>query len=35
MKILLDTHVQELPITNDHALKAGSLTIDHRDPFDR
>jgi PIN domain nuclease of toxin-antitoxin system len=35
MKILLDTHVQELPITNDHVLKAGSLTIKHRDPFDR
>ncbi len=25
----------ELPITNAHALRAGSLPIKHRDPFDR
>jgi len=25
----------ELVINTDHALTAGSLTIDHRDPFDR
>jgi len=25
----------ELTINTDHALTAGSLTIDHRDPFDR
>jgi PIN domain nuclease of toxin-antitoxin system len=25
----------ELPINTNHALTAGSLTIDHRDPFDR
>lgn len=25
----------ELPISTDHALRAGSLPIDHRDPFDR
>jgi PIN domain nuclease of toxin-antitoxin system len=25
----------ELAINTDHALTAGSLTIDHRDPFDR
>lgn len=26
---------EHLPITYLHALKAGSYTIDHRDPFDR
>jgi PIN domain nuclease of toxin-antitoxin system len=25
----------QLPMTTAHALKAGSLKIDHRDPFDR
>jgi PIN domain nuclease of toxin-antitoxin system len=35
MTILEQGQFQELPITNDHALKAGSLTIEHRDPFDR
>jgi PIN domain nuclease of toxin-antitoxin system len=25
----------ELPITNGHALRAGALPMDHRDPFDR
>jgi len=25
----------ELPITNAHAIHAGNLPIDHRDPFDR
>ncbi|WP_337692406.1 type II toxin-antitoxin system VapC family toxin [Dulcicalothrix desertica] len=25
----------EIPITTVHALRAGSLPIDHRDPFDR
>lgn len=26
---------EELTITNAHAIRAGSLPIDHRDPFDR
>ncbi len=26
---------RELPITGHHALTAGSMTWDHRDPFDR
>lgn len=25
----------ELPITSEHALRAGSWHVDHRDPFDR
>lgn len=25
----------ELPMTAAHALRAGALTVDHRDPFDR
>jgi PIN domain nuclease of toxin-antitoxin system len=33
--ILEQCRFQELPIANDHALKAGSLRIEHRDPFDR
>lgn len=33
--ILEQGQFQELPITNQHALKAGLLTIEHRDPFDR
>ena len=28
-------HFLELPISTDHSLRAGSLPIDHRDPFDR
>lgn len=28
-------HAQELPVTSHHALTAGLLTWDHRDPFDR
>jgi PIN domain nuclease of toxin-antitoxin system len=42
-KYLLENYVSvlntlgfiELPINTNHALTAGSLTIDHRDPFDR
>jgi PIN domain nuclease of toxin-antitoxin system len=26
---------RELPVTSTHALRAGALPIDHRDPFDR
>jgi PIN domain nuclease of toxin-antitoxin system len=26
---------QSLPVTVDHAERAGQLAIDHRDPFDR
>jgi len=26
---------EELPISCNHALQAGSLSIDHKDPFDR
>ena len=33
--ILEQCQFQELPITNQHALQAGLLTIEHRDPFDR
>ncbi|BAZ09326.1 PilT domain-containing protein [Calothrix sp. NIES-4071] len=34
-QILHQAKFIELPITTDHALRAGSLPIDHRDPFDR
>jgi PIN domain nuclease of toxin-antitoxin system len=34
-KILQQARFVELPITTEHALKAGSLQIEHRDPFDR
>ncbi len=34
-EILQQAHFTELPITTKHALKAGSLQIEHRDPFDR
>ena len=30
-----ETGLFELPITTAHALRAGSLEIAHRDPFDR
>lgn len=30
-----DLRAQPLPITHDHALKAGLLSSTHRDPFDR
>jgi PIN domain nuclease of toxin-antitoxin system len=33
--ILVERGMIELPITVDHASEAGSLTGDHRDPFDR
>lgn len=33
--ILEQGQFQELPIATAHALKAGSLRIEHRDPFDR
>ena len=26
---------EQLPITTEHALKAGGLEVEHRDPFDR
>ncbi|MBW4511087.1 MAG: type II toxin-antitoxin system VapC family toxin [Scytonematopsis contorta HA4267-MV1] len=34
-QILHKSKFIELPITTVHALRAGSLPIDHRDPFDR
>jgi PIN domain nuclease of toxin-antitoxin system len=34
-QILQQAKFIELPITTVHALRAGSLPIDHRDPFDR
>lgn len=34
-KILQDSQFVELAVTADHAIRAGSLPIDHRDPFDR
>ena len=33
--ILIKAQFIELPVTAAHALKAGSLTMNHRDPFDR
>jgi PIN domain nuclease of toxin-antitoxin system len=34
-EILERASFAELPINTDHALRAGSLPIEHRDPFDR
>jgi PIN domain nuclease of toxin-antitoxin system len=34
-QILAQAKFIELPVTSTHALRAGSLPIDHRDPFDR
>jgi len=34
-RILAQSEFIEMSITTDHALRAGSLPIDHRDPFDR
>jgi len=34
-QILHQSKFIELPITSAHALRAGSLPISHRDPFDR
>jgi PIN domain nuclease of toxin-antitoxin system len=34
-QILQQSRFVELGITSAHALRAGSLPIDHRDPFDR
>ncbi len=34
-QILRQANFIELPITSAHALRAGSLPIAHRDPFDR
>ncbi|MBJ7900182.1 MAG: PIN domain-containing protein [Cyanobacteria bacterium RI_101] len=34
-KILQKTQFEELPISAAHALRAGLLPINHRDPFDR
>ncbi|BAQ63205.1 hypothetical protein GM3708_3611 (plasmid) [Geminocystis sp. NIES-3708] len=33
--VLQQAQFLELPISNAHALRAGLLPIDHRDPFDR
>jgi PIN domain nuclease of toxin-antitoxin system len=33
--LLTQSRFQELPITTAHALRAGSLPTEHRDPFDR
>ena len=35
MQILDQAKFIELPITAVHALRAGNLPINHRDPFDR
>jgi len=35
LKILQRARFDELPISTDHALRAGLLPISHRDPFDR
>lgn len=32
---LAELRVDELPLTTDHALLAGSMRWEHRDPFDR
>jgi len=32
---VLDLRARELAITSEHAILAGSLTWEHRDPFDR
>jgi PIN domain nuclease of toxin-antitoxin system len=34
-KVLKNAQFSELAVTAVHALRAGSLPIDHRDPFDR
>jgi PIN domain nuclease of toxin-antitoxin system len=34
-QILQQAKFIELAITNNHAIRAGNLPIDHRDPFDR
>jgi PIN domain nuclease of toxin-antitoxin system len=34
-QILTQAQFVELKITSAHAIRAGSLPIDHRDPFDR
>jgi PIN domain nuclease of toxin-antitoxin system len=34
-KILTRAKFIELPVTTAHALRAGTLPIEHRDPFDR
>lgn len=34
-RILAQAEFIEMPITTEHALRAGSLPIAHRDPFDR
>ena len=33
--LLLERGFTELPVTVDHAVEAGLLPTDHRDPFDR
>ena len=32
---LTNNRISSLPITNEHAFRAGNLPIYHRDPFDR
>lgn len=34
-QLLTQAKFLELPITSNHAIRAGSLPIAHRDPFDR
>lgn len=34
-QIVLQNGFAELPLSIDHAARAGSLRLDHRDPFDR
>ena len=34
-QVLQQASFLELPVTSVHALRAGSLPIEHRDPFDR
>lgn len=35
IEVLSKARFVELPVTTAHALRAGSLPIEHRDPFDR
>lgn len=30
-----DLVARHLPVTHDHALRSGLMTVEHRDPFDR
>ena len=33
--LAVDLVARHLPVTHDHALRAGLMTVEHRDPFDR